>query len=110
MSAPRNNKNSLGNRGGGRKSAYEEARDAEWLKQVWNQDTDVLALQKKIETGRHSLRDQFLAMALAGDVRALKIVADKILPDLDPVAAGGFEDTEIDLIGEAKRRSEKYLR
>ena len=109
MSAPQNNKNALGNRGGGRKSAYEEIRDSEWLKQVWSQDTDVLAVQKKIETGKHSLRDQFLAKALAGDVRALKIIADKILPNPEPVVAGGFEDREIDLVGEAKRRSEKYL-
>lgn len=83
MSAPKNNKNALGNRGGGRKSAFEEMKEAKWLKTVWNRDFDVGSLQKKVESGTYSVRDIFLLNALSGQPAALKVMADKILPGRD---------------------------
>lgn len=81
MSAPKGNKNAQGNCGGGRKSAFEENRDAEWISRVWSEETDINALASKIETKRFSIRDMLLYKALNGDTAALKSLADKMLPD-----------------------------
>ncbi len=83
MPAPKNNKNALGNCGGGRKSAFEEIKAAEWLKTAWGDDFDVSSLQKKVESGTYSVRDIFLLNALNGQPAALKVMADKILPARD---------------------------
>lgn len=81
MPAPIGNKNALGNRGGGRKSAYDEIKEAEWLAEAWNCDQDVETLRKKIEEEKiHSVKDILLWKALNGNVSALKRFADAILP------------------------------
>lgn len=83
MSAPKNNKNALGNRGGGRKSAFEEVKEAEWLRAAWNGDFNVDSLKKKVESGMYGVRDIFLLNALNGQPAALRVMADKILPGRD---------------------------
>ena len=81
MSAPKNNQNAMGNRGGGRKSAYQEGKDAAWLKKAWGKNFDVTELRKKIDSGVYSVRDVFLLNALEGESAMLKIMADKMLPN-----------------------------
>lgn len=81
MSAPIGNKNALGNQGGGRKSAYDEIKEAEWLADVWNCDQDVESLRKKIEDEKvYSIKDMLVWKALNGNERALKKFADAIFP------------------------------
>lgn len=70
-----------GNRGGGRKSAYQERQDAEWLASVWTGDIDRAALAAKVASKRHSVRDVYLFKALMGNDKILASMADKILPD-----------------------------
>lgn len=81
MPAPMGNKNALGNRGGGRKSAYDEIKEAEWLTEAWNCDQDVESLRKKIEDEKtYSVRDMLLWKALNGSEAVLKRFADAIFP------------------------------
>lgn len=81
MSAPIGNKNALGNRGGGRKSAFDEIKEAEWLTDAWSCDQDVEALRNKIEVDQvYSVKDMLLWKALKGNVTALRRFADAILP------------------------------
>ena len=81
MPAPKRNKNAVGNRGGGRKSAYEELREAKWLQSVWNGDVNILELEQKLQNGSYSVRDRLLYDALRGDPGALRMLANKALPD-----------------------------
>lgn len=71
-----------GNKGGRRKSAYQERQDAIWHDEKWRIETDVPVLKAKLETGKYSVRDVFLAKALQGNERILGIFANKLLPDL----------------------------
>ena len=80
--APEGNKYATGNRGGRRKSAYEEMRDAIWHKEKWEIETDVPVLQDKLKTGTYSVRDVFLAKALQGNDKILCVFANKLLADL----------------------------
>ena len=82
MPAPKGNSFAKGNRGGGRKSAYEEGRDATWLCDVWNSPQDYEELKEKIVVSkRYSVRDMVQWKALNGDTQMLKVMADKMLPD-----------------------------
>lgn len=85
----------IGNKGGGRKSAYQERQDAEWLASVWTGDIDRAELARKIATKVHSVRDVYLFKALMGNDRILESIADKILPDKVDLKAF-FEDMSPD--------------
>lgn len=82
MPALKGNTYAKGNRGGGRKSAYEEGHDAAWLCDVWNSPQDYEELKEKIVVSkRYSVRDMVQWKALNGDTQILKVMADKMLPD-----------------------------
>lgn len=73
MSAPIGNQNALGNRGGGRKSAYDEYKDARWLSEAWSSPVLIEKLKNKIEVERcYSPQEMFLWKALNGDAAILK--------------------------------------
>lgn len=73
MSAPIGNQNALGNRGGGRKSAYDEYKDARWLSEAWSSPIFIEELKNKIEVERcYSPQEMFLWKALNGDAAILK--------------------------------------
>ena len=82
MAFQKGHKHSVGNKGGGRASAFEELKNAVWHVDKWEVDSDVPALQAKLKTGKYSVRDVFLAKALQGNERVLSIFANKLLPDL----------------------------
>lgn len=82
MAFEKGHKKSVGNKGGGRASAFEELKNAVWHVDKWEVDSDVPALQAKLKTGKYSVRDVFLAKALQGNERVLSIFANKLLPDL----------------------------
>ena len=103
------NKVAKGNKGGGRKSAYEEFLDAQWHKGVWDNPTALEELGKKIASGVYSVRDIFLYKALAGKSdRVLGIFANKILPDISMMISPTGNDVQINLVGEAEKRAKKY--
>lgn len=82
MPFEKGHKKSVGNKGGGRASAYEELQEAVWHSDKWEIDSDVPSLQAKLKTGKYSVRDVFLAKALQGNEKILAIFANKLLADL----------------------------
>lgn len=82
MAFEKGHKKSVGNKGGGRASAFEELKEAVWHDEKWNIDTDVPSLQAKLKTGQYAVKDVFLAKALQGNERILSIFANKLLADL----------------------------
>ncbi len=100
MSAPKGNTYAKDNRGGGRKSAYEELQDAEWLERVWNMPQNYDALKERIEvTKQYSARDAFLYRALNGSDAVLRSMADKLLAskaeiDLNASVQPSYESME----------------
>ena len=90
MGAAKGGQNAKGHKGkGGRPSAYVERTEAEWLKDAWAVEKAILALEDKIASGVYSVRDRFLLMALKGNDKMIKLMGDKILPDLIDLATKG---------------------
>ena len=84
MAAPFGNKNAAGNRGGGRKSAYQEYADAELLHEMFFNEISREEVQKKLASGKYSLKDLFVSKAFAGNDRALLALFHKAFPDEPP--------------------------
>lgn len=108
MGAPKGSKNAAGNKGGGRKSAYQEYLDAQKHYQAWTQPQDLNALVKRIKSRKYSVWDVFVMRALKADPRILAKFADKIMPDLTMLMGPGGGAIEIDLLGEAEKRAKVY--
>lgn len=108
------NRASVGNKGGGRKSAFEEFLAAQWHAKAWEgkdengKPLDVKALVKKIAGGKFGVRDRYLLKALTGDPRILAKFGDKLLPDLTMHMGPTGGAVEVSFKGEAKKRSAKY--
>ena len=79
MSNPKGNP---GNKGGGRKSCYDEYKSAEWAHDVWNNDQVLEILEKKIASGKFSLKDRYLLKAMKGSEKILTDLSGKMLADL----------------------------
>lgn len=85
-----------GNKGGkagasGRKSAYDEFKEAAWHADVWNKDQEVQKLIEKIRSGKYSVRDVVLFRALVDGVKGksegiLGKFMDKLLADLHEIS------------------------
>lgn len=74
-----------GNRGGGRKSAFEEMKLALRLKEAWEEGLDVEALKERVSLGKNgrknlNLMDLYLAYSLK-DKKVLMDQAKKLIPD-----------------------------
>lgn len=80
MGAPRGNKNAVGNKGGGRKSAYEEQRAAQKVISAFINGVDVEELQNLKKQKKVKLIDYTLLRALKSD-RVLTELLKKVLPD-----------------------------
>lgn len=108
--APKGNDYAKGNKGGGRKSAYEEATSAIWHAERWELDNFREELRKKVESGVHSVRDVFLLKALDGNERILGIFANKLLPDLVDHTSKGekMAPTNITITPELARIKERF--
>jgi len=78
MSAPKGNKNAIGNKGGRRPAEKE----MQWHKEIWVNETPVRDLEKKISSGKYSVRDVYLLKALKADTAILRNLADKVLATL----------------------------
>jgi hypothetical protein len=87
--APKGNQYAKGNKGGGRKSAYQERRDAAWHEAVFNEDQSIADLERKIRDGKYSGRDMAALRLLKGDKTIIGKFMDKLVPDLHDVTTGG---------------------
>ena len=81
MGAPLGNKYGLGNKGGGRKSAYQEKADAETLHKMFFDIINKDDIKQYIKEGNTSLMDIFIAKGLGGNEKILIELFKKIFPD-----------------------------
>ncbi len=70
-----------GNKGGGRKSAYQELKDALDTQGMFFNDIKLEELEAKIRSGVYSVKDRYLLTAMEGDTKILDSLSKKILPD-----------------------------
>ena len=89
MAAPKGNKNAVGNKGGGRKSAYQELADATEAYKIFFDEHDQAKLEKKISSGKFSIRDRFLLTAMEGDTSVINKAYHKAVPDNVDLTSGG---------------------
>ncbi len=80
MAAPKGNKNALGNKGGGRKSAYQERFEAQLLYDLFTTPVNMRALEKKISSRKYTLRDIIIYKVMTGNDRLLAAMFNKIFP------------------------------
>lgn len=76
-----NPKGNPGNKGGGRKSAFQERQEADRLHGVMFEPQDFAALSKRIHTGKYSVFDMAVFKALEGNETMLKTMFNKAFPD-----------------------------
>lgn len=76
-----NARGKIGNKGGGRKSAYQEKADAEALLKMFFEKMDKNELQKIVKSGKYSLKDVWLFKAFGGNEKILGEIFRKIFPD-----------------------------
>jgi hypothetical protein len=81
MAAPEGNQNAIGNRGGGRKSAYQEGSDAALLREMFLTPMSRDEVQAKLKSGKYSLKDLFVSKGYAGNERVLLALFNKNFPD-----------------------------
>ena len=77
-----------GNKGGGRKSAYLERKDAEWHEMVWKNEQDIDALILKVQSKKYAGRDIAALSLLQGDKYLIGKFMDKLVPDLHDIKSG----------------------
>lgn len=75
------NKNAVGNKGGGRKSAYQENADAALLREMFLNPMSREEIQAKLKSGKYSLKDLFVSKGYAGNERVLLALFHKYFPD-----------------------------
>lgn len=78
-----------GNKGGGRKSAYQEQADAKMLWEMFFGLQSKEEIQKKLKGGKYSLKDVFVSKAFAGNERILVEIFKKLFPDLEKAEHSG---------------------
>ena len=81
MAAPEGNQNAVGNKGGGRKSAYQEGADAAMLREMFLEPMSREEVQTKLKSGKYSLKDLFVSKGYAGNERVLLALFNKNFPD-----------------------------
>lgn len=117
MPAPLGSKNALGNKGGGRKSAYQERADADFLWRMFTEPVDKAVLMKKVSTGKFSILETMVFKALTGNERLISDMFKKIFPDSVNFTANmnqkqmkTLEDNVRDLLDIAGSMSKKQVR
>ena len=81
MTFQKGNKAAVGNKGGGRPSAYQERENADLLWDMFYGNLSEKEIEKKIKSGKFSLNDRFLQKALAGNERVMTEVFKKLFPE-----------------------------
>jgi hypothetical protein len=78
MAAPVGNQNAVGNKGGGRKSAYQENADAAMLREMFLTPMSRDEVQAKLKSGKYSLKDLFVSKGYAGNEGEEGIAPDAV--------------------------------
>jgi hypothetical protein len=83
MAAPTGNQNAKGHNGGnaGRKTAYGEQADANFLWEMFTNPQSKEELANRIRSGTHSLLDVMVVRAMAGSDKLLGDIFRKLFPD-----------------------------
>ena len=81
MGAPKGNQYAVGNKGGARKSYAQEKANYEMLEQIFLNEINKEEVQKKLASGKYSLKDVFVSKAFAGNERILSEIFRKLFPD-----------------------------
>lgn len=108
MAAPKGNKNAEGNKGGGRKSAYQELADATEAFRIFFDEQDQEELERKIQSGKFSLADRLKLTGMEGDTAILLGTLKKAVPDvakIDHTTKG--EKLPTPILGAAPTEDEK---
>lgn len=85
MGAPKGSKNAKGNKGGGRKSAYQEMADATFL---WNAFIEKHTKEEVMEMlkGKYSIKDVWIAKAYGGNEKFIQQIVNKLFADKQNVS------------------------
>ena len=97
MAAPKGNRNAVGNRGGGRKSAYQEHADVKSLREMFFSEFSREEIETKFKSGKYSLKDVLVFKAFTGSEKALLAIFNKLFP-------GGYSASDPD--GEGAEKNE----
>lgn len=65
----------------GRKSKYQELADARDVEEMFFGPQDQEELERRIMSGKFSVRDRYILTALEGDSKVLTSLSNKALPD-----------------------------
>lgn len=85
MGAPTGNQFAKGNKGGGRKSAYQELADATEAYRMLFEEQDQEELEAKISSGKFAVADRLKLTAMEGDSTVLLGIMKKALPELSKI-------------------------
>jgi hypothetical protein len=105
-------KNAKGNKGGGRKSAYQESKDAKFLQDVWEGDFDEAELKKIIASKKGKKRGAkhvFAMLALTGNEKILNKMVDKLFANKHDIALDDLRETPDDLTDQERESIEEAV-
>lgn len=102
MGAPPGNKHAKGNKGGGRKSAYQERADAQFLWSIFTDAKAMAELDKRVKSGRFSILDRMVLAALMGNERHISDIFKKLFPD-NMVVSGNLQQKQVHELEEGIR-------
>ena len=92
---PRPGVGNPGNKGGGRKSAYQERADALTLEKLFFDEQVVSDIREKIESGKYSMKDIFALKGLQGNENVMTKVFQKLFPEKHNIDVKGRITDEI---------------
>ena len=79
---PRPGVGNPGNKGGRRKSAYQERADAIMLEKMFMDEMAEEDIQKKLASGKYSVKDVMVSKAFAGNEKLITAMFNKLFPDM----------------------------
>ena len=89
------NQNAVGNKGGGRSSAYQENMDAKFLHDLWEGEIDEEKLKKIIESGKYGAKHVFAIMAMTRDPKMMGKLVDKLFANKQKIEIENPFDEEV---------------
>jgi hypothetical protein len=111
MPAHKGNKYAKGNPGGGRKSAYQESKDAKFLEDIWEGDYDEAELQKLVKQKKKKMgaKHVFASLALLGNEKVLNKLVDKLFANKQDIVFDDRRDDPDDVTEEESESIEEAI-
>lgn len=111
MPAHKGNKYAKGNPGGGRKSAYQEAKDAKFLEDIWEGEYDEEELTKLVQEKKKKkgAKHVFAALALSGSEKVLNKLVDKLFANKQDIVFDDRRDDPDDVTEEESENIEEAI-